>query len=86
MRDQFSWLSFFQCPALFAPLSVLPCKWQMRTAHQSNNCDEFNYDCENDYTNNGLENDMTVYVKTISGKTIIVRCNKTQSRNNSGNS
>ena len=50
---------------------------EMRTAHQSNNCYEFSYDRENDYTNNGLENDMTVYVKTISGKTI-VRCNKKQ--------
>ena len=45
----------------------------MRTAHQSNDCDEFSYDREKDYTKNGFENDMTVHVKTI-----IVRCNKKQ--------
>ena len=59
-------------------LSVHPNKWQIRMAHQSNKCDECTYDRENDYTSYGRENNMTVYVKTISGKTIIVNCDKKQ--------
>ena len=31
-------------------LYVHPIKWQIRTAHQSNKCDEYSYDRENDYT------------------------------------
>ena len=68
-------------------LSVHPNKWQTRTAHQSNKCDEYCYNRENDYTSYGREYNMTVYVKTISGKTIIVECDKkAESSNNIGNS
>ena len=64
------------CPRTL--LSVPPSKWQIRTAHQSNKCDEYSYDRENDYTSCGREYNMTVHVKTISGKTTIVKCDKKQ--------
>ena len=89
MRDQFSMVVFLPDPCLAGPrtLSAPPYKWQIRMAHQSNKCDEYSYDRENDYTSYGREYNMTVYVKTISGKTIIVRCGKkAKIRNKSGNS
>ena len=50
----------------------------MADTNESKKCDEYSYDRENDYTSYGREYNMTVYVKTISGKTIIVRCDRKQ--------
>ena len=71
---------FFPDPCCVCPrtLPVHPNKWQIRTAHQSNKCDEYSYERENDYTSYGREYNMTVYAKTISGKTFIVKCDKKQ--------
>ena len=51
---------FFPDPCHVCPrtLSVPPNKWQIRTAHQSNKCDEYSYDRENDYTSYRREYNM----------------------------
>ena len=66
--------------------------WQNQAAHQSKKnyeCDDNTFEFENDYifvfanevsekTNALAENYMTVYVKTINGKTISIKCDQKQ--------
>ena len=67
-------------PAMFVPG---PCLFPQTSGRYERlisptKCDEYSYDRENDYTSYGREHNMTVYVKTISGKTIIVKSGKKQ--------
>ena len=66
------------CPARPRTQTTFPNKWQIRTAQHHGNVVGSDYTTEFEKENDDMleENFMTVYVKTIYGKTISIKCER----------